>query len=402
MTTPREAAQSQSREPIFRVSPAGAGTGRPEGGSSNLQAQNPTSSATTNTAMESALAEYLGHLRVERGLAANSIDAYRTDLRGLTAFLAAAGVHNLGQVDLQHLHGWLRSLADRNLASSTIARKVEAVRGLYRYLAEVHHVRDLGALLDPVKKWQRVPKVVTPQQAAALVEAPEVAARLGQRDRAILELLYASGLRVSELCGLKLSDVDLDGGIVRVVGKGNKERIVPVGGMAIGALRAYIAGERAALLKGQAAPELFVSQTGRPLDRCNVYAAVQKYAQAAGIRVKVSPHTLRHCFATHLLQGGANLRVVQELLGHSSIDTTGKYLHVDAARLAEIHRQHHPLGNVQEPRQDAPKPKARARTRAAGRSSSSGAGNASSEAQVTVHPLKLAAGAMDHSKAGEV
>lgn len=302
------------------------------------------------TSIDAALTEYMGYLRIERGLAENSLLAYESDLQQLRRFLATARIVNVAQVEVEHLRGWLRDLADRGCGSTSVARKAAVAKGLWRYLAETRHVRDLGALLDPVRRGEKIPRTIDPAQTAKLVEVQATSGYLAQRDRAVMELLYACGLRVSELCNLRLPDVDLDSGFVRVIGKGNKERIVPMGLPAVRALREYIGGQRTKLLTKAKAKDtdlVFLSRTGGRLDRHNVFRMVQDRAERAGVTVPITPHSLRHCFATHLHAGGADLRVIQELCGHSSITTTEKYVHIDPSRLKAIHSKYHPLGGGQ-------------------------------------------------------
>lgn len=295
--------------------------------------------------VDAALREFLDYLRIECGLAANSLLAYEGDLQDLLRFLKAASIEDIQQVELGHIQAWLKSLSDRAFATSSIARKLAAVRMFWKYLhANGRVVEDLVHLLESPKLWQRLPRIVDAGQIAALLEAPGEEDVLEQRDRAILELFYACGLRVSELASLRLGDVNLQVGFVRCIGKGRKERIVPIGGPAAAAIEAYLSGLRPRLVKDVAQDRIFVSRTGKALDRHNIYRLVQRYARRAGITIKMTPHSLRHCFASHLLAGGADLRIVQELLGHASVTTTQIYTHVDRDRLKRIHERFHPMG----------------------------------------------------------
>lgn len=325
---------------------------------------------------EEALQEFSSYLRIECGLAANSLAAYGGDLADLTRFLAGREVTTLEQVTLAHAQAWLRNLADRSFATSSISRKLAAMRMFWRYLYNNGRVAsDLVNLLESPKLWQRLPRIVDTNQVDGLLAEPQDSDRLYLRDRAILELFYACGLRVSELADLKLGDINLDVGFVRCIGKGRKERIVPVGGPASAALKEYLASQRTDLVRARTAVpkrraarprfvddaqdskaspaakaatenlnRIFLSRTGKPLDRHNIYRLVRRYAIRAGITVKMTPHSLRHCFASHLLSGGADLRIVQELLGHASVVTTQIYTHVDRARLKRIHEKFHPMG----------------------------------------------------------
>jgi integrase/recombinase XerD len=303
---------------------------------------------TPRPAIESALKEFLTYLQVEAGLAYNSLLAYGYDLRGLSQFLKAKGIGDLRDVYLPDLLLWLKDLADRGFAASSIGRKVTVVRMFWRFLCENHLAdRDLGALLESPRQWHRVPLIPNTEQTTEIVEA-ETTASLQQRDRAILEVLYCCGLRVTELTTLRIDDVDLDTGWLLCWGKGAKERNVPIGRPAVEALREYITGQRQELLTKSKATDkslLFLSRTGGPLGRHDIYRMVYRATMDAGIKIRITPHTLRHCFASHLLAGGADLLVIKELLGHSNLVTTAGYLHVDISRLKEIHRRCHPMGS---------------------------------------------------------
>ncbi len=295
--------------------------------------------------LDAALREFLDYLRIECGLADNSLIAYETDLRDLLRLLKADSVADVEQVKLAHIQAWLKALADRSFAISSIGRKLAAVRMFWKYLyANSRVADDLVHLLESPKLWHRLPRIVDTSQVNALLEAPDPEDAFELRDRAILELFYACGLRVSELASLRLGDANLEIGFVRCIGKGRKERIVPIGGPAAQAMRQYLSDLRPRLANDAGQERIFLSRTGKPLDRHNIYRLVQRYARRAGITVKMTPHSLRHCFASHLLAGGADLRIVQELLGHASVTTTQIYTHVDRERLKRIHKQFHPMG----------------------------------------------------------
>jgi len=290
------------------------------------------------------LAEFLDYLQVECGLALNTRLAYGRDLRGFLASLAEQGVGRLAEIQPIHLEGFLRWGRKSGLGPSSIARSMAAVRMFCRYLV-VQRVldKDISDHVDTPKKWHRLPTVLDDSTVRLLLEAPKAqTGRLAPRDRAMLALLYATGMRASEVCGLDISDVNFSLGIVRVLGKGSKERIVPVAGEALDAVKAYLEGLRPALAKDPAQRRLLLSRTGKPLSRIDVHKLVRKYVRLAAVRGHVSPHTLRHCFATQLLSHGADLRSVQEMLGHADIATTQIYTHVDASRLKAIHKQFHP------------------------------------------------------------
>jgi integrase/recombinase XerD len=299
-------------------------------------------------ALDRAIEDYLGFLRVERGLAAATITAYRSDLDD---FAAARGTHD----------GWargpeaaLRYLAartrrgrriDPGLAPTSLRRRAAAIRGFYRFaFGEGLIGVDVAAHLDLPRMPRLLPDTLSVAEVARLLDA---AAALGPREAALLELLYAAGLRISEALRLDLEDVSLDGAFVRVIGKGDRERLVPIGEVAIEALRAWLDGPRAALVAAHHVEPVrggpvFIGDRGQRLARQQGWASVRRAATAAGITARVSPHTLRHSFATHLLEGGADLRIVQELLGHASISTTQLYTHVTGERIREVYARAHP------------------------------------------------------------
>lgn len=283
----------------------------------------------------------LVYLATERGLSDNTCHAYRRDLLDLHRWLATRG-GSIDHATADDFRAYLRSQSQRGRSTKTVSRRLAAIRVLLKYLRVMG--RDTSATLDQLerpKPERDLPKVLNRGQVAQLIASPRPGSRLFDRDVAILELLYASGLRASELCSLVVADVNLQVGVVRVLGKGRKERIVPVGRAAIEAIERYLASGRPRLLK-RPTDRLFLSRTGKPLDRVALWLIVEKHARRCGLLNPVSPHTLRHCFATHLLSGGADLRVVQELLGHADVGTTQIYTHVDADRLKNVHRRFHP------------------------------------------------------------
>ncbi|MFB3882758.1 MAG: site-specific tyrosine recombinase XerD [Armatimonadota bacterium] len=284
-----------------------------------------------------ALQTFLDSLAVERGLSANTIAAYRRDLRDHLTFLAGRAVRDLAEVDESHLIVYLGRLRRSGASPATIMRKLSAVRGFYRHLVrEERLAADPTANLPSAQLRRRLPDVLTIEEIRRLISQPDVKTPRGLRDRAMLELVYAAGLRVSELVGLERGDLNLDLGLVRCVGKGSKERVVPVGRPAVEAVKKYLASRR------DAAPPLFLGNKGRPLTRVAFWRIVGRYARQAGIRARISPHTFRHSFATHMLDGGADLRAIQELLGHANIATTQIYTHVSTDRLREVYRAYHP------------------------------------------------------------
>ncbi len=285
---------------------------------------------------------YLDYLFIECGLAGNTITAYQRDLVDFWDHLVEAGV-DLRELSVCDVRDHLMVLQQRGLAVSSIARHLAAIKMFVRYLFAERLIRhDLAALLETPKRWQRIPDVLHYEQVEALINAPDATDEYYLRDRALLELLYATGLRVTEVAELPIGQVNLKVGYLRCIGKGRKERIVPIGRKAIAAVEAYLEHMRPQLLGSRYTDALFLSRTGRPLDRSNIWRIVRKYAIIAGVERKVSPHTLRHCFATHLLVGGADLRVVQELLGHADVTTTEIYTHVDPTHLKRVHKSCHP------------------------------------------------------------
>jgi integrase/recombinase XerD len=287
------------------------------------------------------LRELLTHLAAERGLAENSLHAYRRDLENLCDFLGGRN-QTLAGADARDYREYLHAQSRGGKSTRTVARRLAAIRVMLRYFSG-ESGKSAGILqqLERPKPEQSLPKILSRAQVNQLIAAPKPKSKLYFRDVAILELLYASGLRASELCGLKLRDLNASVGVVRVLGKGAKERIVPVGKAALAAIARYLDDCRPTLMRTND-EHLFLSRTGRPMERIGLWMLVEKYGRASGIMREVSPHTLRHCFATHLIGGGADLRVVQELLGHSDISTTQIYTHVDQDRLRSIHKKFHP------------------------------------------------------------
>lgn len=295
--------------------------------------------------LERALDAYLRHVTVERGLSAHTIAAYRRDLDGYLQWLAAEGVTDTADVTVVLIDRFIaeRASAVPAPASTSIARLQSSVRGWHRFLArEGIEADDPSGKLRPPKAPQRLPKALTIDQVERLLAAPSSEEPIGIRDRALLELLYATGARVSEVIGLDVDDL-AHGDMLRLRGKGSKERIVPVGSFARAAVDAYLTRVRPGLAaKGRASARLFLGARGAPLSRQSAWLVIRDAAERAQITVAVSPHTLRHSFATHLLQGGADVRVVQELLGHSSVATTQIYTHVSVDALRDIYATSHP------------------------------------------------------------
>jgi integrase/recombinase XerD len=293
---------------------------------------------------EAFIARFLDTLWLESGLSHNTLVAYRTDLEALAGFLASRGV---SLVDAQRfqLQEFIGLRFDRGDSASTAARSLSSYRRFYRYLVREGMIdRDPSLDIVSPKMPRPLPRSLTEDDVDQLLAAPQSDKALGLRDRAMLETLYATGLRVSELVNLQMEELNMQSGVVRVVGKGNKERLVPLGERALDALESYLRNARRELLGGKSSAAVFVTARGGPMSRQAFWHLVKRYALKAGLNAKMSPHTLRHAFATHLLNHGADLRSVQMLLGHADLSTTQIYTHVARERLKRLHAQHHPRG----------------------------------------------------------
>lgn len=290
-----------------------------------------------------AIDDFLAYIELEKGLARNTAKSYETDLKQAGHCLKRLGAAGWIKVTSKHLTGWLHWLSDQKFSASSQARKLAAVRMLCRYLVrEGKRADDPSALLSGPKFRRKLPQVLTTGEMDKLLAAPSGGDAYSVRDRAMLELFYSSGLRISELCGLSLQQVDLENGYVRVFGKGSKERVVPLGAQARDAVQVYLTAGRPRLVKSRTGSELFLSERGKAISRKTLWVIVKKNAKRAGIEKPVKPHLLRHSFATHLLGGGADLRAIQEMLGHASIGTTQIYTAVESSRLLDQHAKHHP------------------------------------------------------------
>jgi integrase/recombinase XerD len=289
------------------------------------------------------LTAFRNYLTAERGMAANTILAYGRDLERFSGWTIDGGIGDYRSPTLGELGHYISFLHDEKLAASSIARHLVALKMFYRFMKMEERAQASAVeLLSSPTLWERIPQVLSPDAVDRLLSAPRPGDRFFLRDRALLETLYATGCRASEVVGLKMADLYVDSAFCKCHGKGNKQRIVPLGRSAIRALQAYLGESRPELTSDPNAIWVFVSRGGKQLNREMLWVIVKKYVQRAGLSKKVSPHTLRHSFATHLLSGGADLRTVQELLGHSSIGTTQIYTHVDRDRLKAIHRKFHP------------------------------------------------------------
>ena len=289
------------------------------------------------------LERYLDYLNFERGLSPRTLDAYQRDLCKFIDFALPRGRHAPDTVDSEDVRDYVLHLSERGLASTSVRRAQSALRTYFGFLIEEGLLNEdpTEGLRSP-KVGRTLPTVLSLNEMEALLEAPRLDSPGYWRDRTILEVLYATGVRVSELIGLRITDVDLDTGVCAVFGKGAKERLVPLGRPACVALERYLRDVRPGLDLGRGQGRVFLSRRGRPLSRTTVWELVRSAARAAGLTSKVSPHTLRHTFATHLLEGGADLLAVQELLGHADVSTTQIYTHVDRSHLRDVHRKYHP------------------------------------------------------------
>lgn len=287
------------------------------------------------------------YLELEKGLSQNTLQGYISDLTQCARFLDKLNVRNWQSVEGHHITLWLSELSSKDYAVASLARKISAVRMLSRYcVKEKMRADDFTDLLVSPKKVRRLPGTLSLNEVERLLEAPDQRTAQGLRDKTMIELLYGSGLRVSELCGLSLQQVNLEEGYLRVYGKGTKERVVPVGGKAIEALEVYLSVARPQLVKPRTGSELFLSQWGRAISRKMVWVLIKRYAAKAGIEKPIKPHLLRHSFASHLLAGGADLRSVQEMLGHADISTTEIYTAVHPQHLLDEHDRFHPRNNT--------------------------------------------------------
>jgi integrase/recombinase XerD len=286
---------------------------------------------------------FCDHLAFERGLSPRTLDAYRRDVERLVEFLQERGAQRIADTSARDLHDFVFRLKDQGLQPSSIRRNLSAIRTYFAFLlAEGLVVIDPTERVELPRAWRRLPGVLSTQEIERLLDAPDGADRLFWRDKALLEFAYASGVRVSELCTLKVRDLDLLEGVATVFGKGAKERVVPVGRSALRALVVYLREVRPRIVRGEAEGAVFLNHRGQPLSRMGVWNILRKHVTRAGLRKRVTPHTLRHSFATHLLEGGADLAAVQEMLGHADIATTQIYTHVDREYLRDVHRRYHP------------------------------------------------------------
>lgn len=303
----------------------------------------PTAPAITSSgsgSLQAAQRAFLHFCRIDKGLASNSLSAYAQDLARFEGF---SGPDLERSSNVETLHAYLRSLYDAGLGSRSIARQLTTLRGFFRFLlSEGRIAKDPTEHMESPKIWSAIPKFMGRAQVEALLEAPDPSRPQGSRDRAMLQLLYATGLRVSELCAVRLLDLNCQAGVITVIGKGNKQRLIPVGSFALRAIDDYLSQGRPTLLKQRPSPYLFVTGRGSRMTRQSFWKLITGYGRQIGVFHNLSPHVLRHSFATHLLEGGADLRSVQTMLGHADIGTTQIYTHVMRSRLRGQVDLHHP------------------------------------------------------------
>ncbi|PTG83972.1 site-specific tyrosine recombinase XerD [Staphylococcus chromogenes] len=293
--------------------------------------------------MQDVVDEYLRFIQIEKGLSENTIAAYRRDLNHYLNYLAAQKISNLDFIDRQIVQQWFGVLHDEGRSTKSIARFTSTIRSFHQFaLREKYAAKDPTVLIEPPKYERKLPDVLSIDEIDLLLTTPEISKNNGYRDRTMLELLYATGIRVSELINIEVEDVNLLMGFVKVFGKGNKERIIPLGETVIELLKTYIENVRPQLLKKQVTHTLFLNMQGKPLTRQGIWKIIKQTGAKAGIQKRLTPHTLRHSFATHLLENGADLRAVQEMLGHSDISTTQLYTHVSKTQIRKMYQQYHP------------------------------------------------------------
>ena len=293
--------------------------------------------------MDTHFQDYLIMLRVERNLSPRTLEAYQRDLKHYLSFIVDKEIISLSNISQMHIREYIRSLNEKGLAASSIARIFSSIRSYHKFLSAENYVNENPTLiLTSPKAPKKLPHVLMEEEISAIINAVVETFQYAKRDKAIIEMLYSCGLRVSELCALSLNNLYLNDDMIRIMGKGSKERLLPVGGRAKIFLNDYLIHCRPGIQKDKGSSSVFLSRNGNPLTRAMINNILRKWSQVAGISKSVSPHTLRHSFATHLLEGGADLRFVQALLGHSDISTTQIYTHLDKHHLKEVYQTHHP------------------------------------------------------------
>ncbi|MFH1854031.1 MAG: site-specific tyrosine recombinase XerD [Candidatus Omnitrophota bacterium] len=293
--------------------------------------------------MDNLIEEFLSYLSVERGLSNNTLISYKRDLSKFFKYLKARHVASIDNVSRQTVTSFMLNEKDKGLSANSISRELACLKTFFKFLLKENKIRDnVTGVIESPKLWKKLPDTLNIDEVEELLKAPNVRDAMGARDRASLELMYATGMRVSELVNLKMDDVKIELGIAKCFGKGGKERIVPFGKKARESIVRYLENSRPKFLKKKISNFLFLTRLGKPMSRQTFWKIIKKYAREAHIKKRITPHSLRHSFATHILERGADLRIVQEMLGHSDISTTQIYTHISKDRLKSIHKKFHP------------------------------------------------------------
>jgi len=293
--------------------------------------------------MNELIEQFLSYISVERGMADNTLSSYKRDLRKFSDFLKSKKTETIDKVSRQMINSFMMAERERGLASNSVSRELACIKSFFKFLLKENIIKDDAAnIIESPKLWKKLPFTLSVEEVGTLLNAPNVRDPMEARDKACLELMYATGMRVSELVNLKMDDINMGVGFVKCFGKGSKERIVPFGKKAEESIRRYLEKSRPQFLKKNISNSLFLTRLGKPMSRQTFWKIIKRYAKIAKIKKKVTPHSLRHSFATHILERGADLRIVQEMLGHSDISTTQIYTHVSKDRLKSIHQKFHP------------------------------------------------------------
>jgi len=293
--------------------------------------------------MNELIEQFLSYISVEKGMAGNTLDSYRRDLRKFADYLKSKKADSIDKVNRQMITSFMMAERDRGLGSNSVSRELACIKSFFKFLLKENIIKeDIATIIESPKLWKKLPFALNLEEVEALLNAPNARDTIEMRDKACLELMYATGMRVSELVRLKMDDINMDVGFAKCFGKGSKERIVPFGRKAKESIQRYLEKSRPKFLKKNISNFLFLTRLSKPMSRQTFWKIIKKYVKIARIRKKVTPHSLRHSFATHILERGADLRIVQEMLGHADISTTQIYTHVSKDRLKSIHQKFHP------------------------------------------------------------
>jgi len=293
--------------------------------------------------MNELIEEFLSYISVERGMAKNTLSSYKRDLERFSRFLKSKKVDSIDKVTRQMITSFMMDEKERGLSSNSISRQLACIKSFFKFLLRENRIKEnVAGIIESPKLWKKLPSTLNVDEVEDLLRAPNLKNIMEIRDKACLELMYATGMRVSELVNLKMDDLNIDVGFAKCLGKGSKERIVPFGKKAKESILRYLDKTRPKFLKNRVSNFLFLTRLSRPMSRQTFWKIIKKYVKLAGIKKKVTPHSLRHSFATHILERGADLRIVQEMLGHADISTTQIYTHVSKDRLKSIHQKFHP------------------------------------------------------------